>query len=281
MRPLQWYKNLVLFVGIIFALRVSSLDMWLKAAGAFIIFCLLSGGEYIINDLLDVEKDRQHPKKSKRLIASGRLKAKYALASAVLLIAAALAGAYLLNPKFFAISVAYLLLVLSYSLLLKNIIIVDVLVISVGFVLRAIAGCWAISVFVSPWLILCAFLLALFMALGKRRHELSLLGKDAKNHRKILEGYTISMLDQMITITTSALVMSYSLYTFLIDNVYMMITIPFAVYGIFRYILLLEAKEFGDEPEMLFSDRPMLATLTIWFILSFVILYTQGAANGL
>jgi hypothetical protein len=147
------------------------------------------------------------------------------------------------------------------------------LVISTGFVLRAIAGCLAVGVLVSPWLIICAFLLALFLGIGKRRHELVLLGDNATNHRKILDGYSTEMLDQMINITTSALIMSYSLYTFFTGKIFIMLTIPFAFYGLFRYIYLVHAENFGGEPEMLFKDKGMLLSITLWILLVVLVLY--------
>ena len=182
-------------------------------------------------------------------------------------------GAYVINKSFFVISISYLLLILLYSLVLKHLIIVDLLVISVGFVIRAVAGCLAVNVFISPWLIICAFLLALFLAVGKRRHELILLGEEAKGHRKILEEYSTEMLDQMISITSGALIISYSLYTFLADNNYMMLTIPFAVYGLFRYLFLIHAKNFGGETEMIFRDKGMVLCMILWVVLVVLILY--------
>ena len=184
-----------------------------------------------------------------------------------------LGGGYVINKSFFVISISYLLLILLYSLVLKYLIIVDLLVISVGFVIRAVAGCLAVNVFISPWLIICAFLLALFLALGKRRHELVLLGAEAKGHRKILEEYSTEMLDQMISITSGALIISYSLYTFLADNNYMMLTIPFAVYGLFRYLFLVHAKNFGGETEMIFKDNGMVLSMVLWVVLVVAILY--------
>ena len=182
-------------------------------------------------------------------------------------------GAYVINKSFFVISICYLLLILLYSLVLKYLIIVDLLVISVGFVIRAIAGCLAINLFASPWLIVCAFLLALFLALGKRRHELILLGEAAKQHRRILEAYSTEMLDQMISISSAALIISYSLYTFLADNIYLMLTIPFPIYGLFRYLFLVHAENFGGETEMIFKDRGMVLCLGLWVVLVVAILY--------
>jgi 4-hydroxybenzoate polyprenyltransferase len=234
---------------------------------------MLSGSEYIINDILDLEKDKNHPRKRKRPIASGKLNANHALAFALLLDLGALFGALLINKQFLLISITYLLLFLIYSIYLKHFIIVDILVISIGFVLRAVAGCLAIDVFISPWLIICAFMLALFLALGKRRHELVLLGTEAKAHRKILKDYTKEMLDQMIGIITATLIMSYSLYTFLTGNIFMMATIPFAIYGLFRYQMLIHKRDLGGEPEMLFKDTGMLTAMVLWVILVAMILY--------
>ena len=272
-RPEQWYKNILIFAGIAFSLNILNFSMWRDVILAFIMFCLLSGSEYIINDILDIEKDRKHPTKCKRPIASGELKKSHAFLFALILIIFALLGSYLINTRFLLAAIIYLLLILSYSLYLKLLIIVDLLVISTGFVIRAVAGCLAIDVLISPWLIVCAFLLALFLALGKRRHELMLLGNEAKKHRKILEDYSIEMLDQMICIATGALLVSYSMYTFLEDNIYMMLTIPFVVYGLFRYLFLVHARNFGGEVERLFKDRGMLISMILWGICVMLVLY--------
>ena len=273
MRPKQWYKNLVIFIGIIFSINLLNLNLWIDVIAAFTIFCILSGCIYILNDILDLEKDNNHPKKKNRPLASGRLKVSPALTCAIILICIALTGAYLLNLQFFMVSVAFFILMLVYSFFLKEIIIVDIMVISIGFVLRAMAGALAIGVYVSPWLIICAFLLALFLALGKRRHELVLLKENASNHRKILGEYSTDMLDQMINITTSALIMSYSLYTFFSGNIYIMITIPFAFYGLFRYIFLVHARNMGGEPEMIFKDKGMVISIVLWVTVVVCVLY--------
>ncbi len=273
MRPKQWYKNLILFVGIVFSRNLFDFSMWFSVISAFIIFCMLSGGDYMINDILDMERDKKHPTKRKRPIASGSLKKSHAILFASLLIILALSGSYLINSLFFIVSIMFFFLHNAYTLFLKHIILVDVLTISTNFVIRAIAGCLAISVLISPWLIICAFLLALFLALGKRRHELVLLGEEAKGHRKILEEYSTEMLDQMIGIASGALIISYSLYTFLADNIYMMLTIPFAVYGLFRYLFLVHAKNFGGETERIFKDKGMLLSMILWAVLVVLILY--------
>jgi len=273
MRPHQWYKNLVLFVSIIFSLNIRNLQMWSIAILAFFVFCLISGGEYIINDIIDREKDRNHPKKQKRPIASGMLKLNHALLFAIILIIGGLIASYFINIQFMILSISYILLILLYSLILKHIIIVDMLVISIGFVIRAIAGGVAINVFVSPWLIVCTFLVALFLAIAKRRHEVVLLGDEGKNHRKILSEYSTMVLDQMMSIATAALIISYSMYTFLSNNYYMMLTIPFAIYGIFRYLLLVHLSNFGGEAEMLFKDRGMQICIALWGVTAIGVLY--------
>src|SRR3989304_7146736 len=190
MRPNQWYKNLVLFVSIVFSLNILNPEMWSIAIVAFVIFCMLSGGEYIINDILDREKDKKHPRKQKRPIASGKFKLVHAVIFAVIFIIGGITAAYFINLQFMILSISYVLLILIYSLILKHLIIVDLLVISIGFVIRAIAGGVAINVFISPWLIVCTFLVALFLAIAKRRHEVVLLGDEGKNHRKILSDYS-------------------------------------------------------------------------------------------
>ncbi|MFH1431801.1 MAG: decaprenyl-phosphate phosphoribosyltransferase [archaeon] len=273
MRPQQWYKNLILFVCIIFSQNLLNIPMWSIVLSAFIIFCMISGASYIINDILDIEKDRIHPKKTKRPIASGSLNKNYALISSIILIISSIGWSYFINTEFFVITIAFFTLNIAYSVFLKHIILVDVLTISVNFVIRAIAGCLAINVIISPWLILCTFLLALFLALGKRRHELMLLGTDAISHREFFRDYTTSLLDQMISISTSTLIISYALYTFLQDNIYMMITIPFAIYGLFRYMLLIHAKNFGGETEMIFKDNGMLISMGLWFMIVILVLY--------
>lgn len=280
MRPKQWYKNLVIFIGIAFSLNLLNVHLWIIVIAAFIIFCLLSGSIYIINDVLDIEKDKKHPKKRKRPLPSGALKPYQAIISATLFIIISFIGSYLINIPFLITAVSFFLLIMVYNLFLKHYIIVDILVISTGFVIRAIAGAVAISVIVSPWLIICAFLLALFLALGKRRHELILLGDEAKEHRQSLEGYSSQILDQMTIITTSTLIMSYSLYTFFTGKIAMMLTIPFAFYGIFRYLLLIHSENMGGEPEMLFKDRGMLISIILWVLIVIGVLYFKINIGG-
>jgi len=275
MRPKQWYKNFVLFAGIIFSLNLFNVHMWITVCFSFIIFCMLSGSEYIFNDIMDKERDKIHPRKCNRPIASGKLHVLHAFIFATLMVCSALVGAYLINVQFFVVSLAYFLLIVFYSLFLKHIAIVDVLTISMGFVLRAIAGCFAIKVFVSSWLIICTFLVALFLVLGKRRHELMLLENGAISHRKVLNDFSIEMLEKMMTIVTSTLIMSYSLYTFLSNNTWMMLTIPIVIYGIFRYIFLVHSKNVGGEPEILFKDIGMLTCIILWVVSTVGIIYVK------
>ncbi len=273
MRPEQWYKNLVIFVGIVFSLNLWNLKMWINVIFTFIIFCILSGGGYIVNDLIDIERDRKHPQKRKRPIPSGKLTPIFALIFAIILIFTALVGSYLINIRLLIISLVYFLLVLSYSLFLKHLIIIDILVISSGFVIRAIAGCLVINVVISPWLIICAFLLALFLALCKRRYELTILSKEAVKHRKTLGKYSVKILDQMINTTVSSLILSYSLYTFHTNNIQMMITIPVVIYGLFRYLFLIQTGKNYNEVEVIFRDKGMMICIIIWILLVLMVLY--------
>ncbi len=275
MRPKQWYKNLVIFIGIAFSLNLLNINLWIIVISAFFIFCLLSGSIYLINDVFDIEKDRKHPKKRERPLPSGKLKPYQAIIAATAFTLIALLGAYLINLPFFIISVIFFSLIMSYNLYLKKFVIVDIMVISIGFVIRAVAGALAISVLVSPWLIICAFLLALFLALGKRRHELFILGDKVNEHRQSLDSFSTEMLDQMIIITTSTLIMSYSLYTFFTGKILMMITIPFAFYGLFRYLFLIHSKNLGGEPEMIFKDKGMVLSIALWAFVVFLVLYVN------
>lgn len=275
MRPKQWYKNFVLFAGIIFSLNLFHVYMWITMFLSFVIFCIVSGSEYIINDIMDKEKDKIHPKKRNRPIASGKLDTSNALIFVAIMLCVAFTGAYLVNIKFLGVTLAYFLLIVSYSLFLKHIVLVDVITISLGFVLRAVAGCLAIKVFVSPWLIVCTFLAALILALGKRKNEVILLENGATKHRKVLSDYSSEMLDKMMTVVTSTLIMSYSLYTFLTSNTWMMVTIPLIVYGIFRYTFLVDSKSIGGEPEMLFKDKGIVTCIVLWTCLTTCIQYSN------
>jgi 4-hydroxybenzoate polyprenyltransferase len=280
MRPRQWTKNGLLFAGLIFAHELFNMTSVLQTIAAFLLFCLLSSAIYIINDIKDIERDRRHPLKSKRPIAAGELSVPAATIAAILLIVVALAGAFRLDPGFGVVALIYCLLLSAYSFWLKHIVILDVLVLAIGFVLRAIAGAEVIDVEFSSWLLLCTILLALFLGLSKRRHELVLLGDNAHSHRKILEEYSPHLLDQMIGVVTASTLMAYALYTMAPETIekfgtsYMIFTIPFVIYGIFRYLYLIHQKEQGGNPTtILVSDKPILINVVLWGVVSALLIY--------
>lgn len=266
MRPKQWYKNGLVFIGIIFSANLFQLSLWPNVILAFLAFCALSSSVYIINDISDIEKDRIHPVKKNRPIASGRLGVNLAMAIAFLLIFAGIFASMYLGATFAAIAALYLASSIAYNLVLKDVYLVDIFTISFGMVLRAVAGCVAIAVTVSPWLILCTFLMAIFLALAKRRHELVLLNSDAGKHRAILKKYSVPVLDSLLTITTASLIVSYSMYTFISGRPYLMLTIPFALYGLFKYTDNVYNKSMGGEPELMFKDLSMIACIVLWGI---------------
>ncbi len=280
MRPNQWTKNLILFAGLIFAQQLFHLIPILQTIAAFLLFCLLSSTIYIINDIKDVERDRQHPLKSKRPIPAGELPISTASAAAAIIAGMALLCSFLLDVGFGVVALAYFVLLFAYSFWLKHLVILDVLTIAIGFVLRAIAGAEVIDVEFSSWLLLCTILLALFLGLSKRRHELVLLGDNAHSHRKILEEYSPHLLDQMIGVVTASTLMAYALYTMAPETIdkfgtsYMIVTIPFVIYGIFRYLYLVHQKELGGNPSsMLVTDKPILINVVLWILLSIVLIY--------
>lgn len=272
MRPLQWVKNVVIFAALIFdrQLGLNNLQPMLRTLAGFVVFCLLSGVVYIFNDIADVDADRAHPKKRNRPIASGRLPIPVALISAVIILAVIFPISYWLSPAFAAVALGYFLLNLAYSKWIKHITILDVFAIALGFVLRVAAGVTLIHVArFSPWLYVVTTLASLYIGFGKRRAELGLLEEQANAHRKVLSGYTLAILDQYITIVSATTIMAYSLYTFsapnLPDNHIMMLTIPFVLYGVFRYLLLVQTQGGGGAPEeILFRDRPLQITVLLW-----------------
>lgn len=280
MRPAQWTKNLIVFAGIIFAQKFLDPGLLLKAILGFVIFCLLSGAGYIINDVVDRKQDAIHPRKRERPIASGRFSPAEATLIAISLMVVSLAASFWASPLFGLAALGYLGLNLGYSFSLKNIVIVDVMALALGFVLRAVAGALIVAVEISPWLLLCTILLALFLGLSKRRHELILLEDDALNHRRILQEYSPSLLDEMISVVTSSTVMAYTLYTFFSKTAtkthYLMLTVPFVLYGIFRYLYLIHQKNEGGSPEvLLLTDKPLLIDILLWLLAVFVILYVS------
>lgn len=266
LRPRQWTKNLVVFAGLIFSGNISNWSMQLKVWAAFAGFCAVVGAGYLLNDIIDREQDRAHPDKRSRPIASGQLASSTAAGIASALVVFALLGGYLVEPLLALYLVAYIILQLFYTLLLKQLVIIDVLVISAGFVLRAVAGAAIIHVVISPWLVICAMLLALFLALSKRRAELVLMEDDASVHRRNLRQYSIELVDQMTVVTAAATIVSYALYSFTaFDSSDMMLTIPFVLYGIFRYLYLVHKHLRGGSPEqVLLTDMPLLIDVILW-----------------
>ena len=285
LRPHQWTKNLVVFAALGFSKHLFEGPPLLQAVLAFAIFCGLSGSVYLVNDVADVERDRLHPLKRLRPIASGQLSTRAGALLAVLLGLGCLAAAWTLGTGFLACSAAYLALNLAYSFRLKEVVILDVLAVSAGFVLRAVAGGLAIGVQISQWLLICTLLLALFLSLSKRRHEIVSLSGQASEHRAILAEYSPYLLDQMIAVVTASCLVAYAFYTtapetrekFRTEN--LAFTLPFVLYGILRYLYLVHQKEQGGSPtDVLITDRPLLVNVALWALAVVLILYTaQGA----
>ena len=270
LRPRQWTKNLFVFAGLIFSLKFFELPLLLTVIYAFIIFCALSSAIYLINDVRDAEGDRKHPVKKLRPIAAGKLSPTVAIVTAILLALISLIFSIYLSFSFFLVSLIYFLLMILYTFALRDMVILDTFSIAAGFVLRAVAGVVVIAVELSPWLVICTILLSLFIALGKRRHELVTLG--AGVHRQILDEYNPQLLDQMISAVAGSTVMAYALYTLWPETTakfgthYLIYSIPFVLYGIFRYLYLIYRKEKGSRPEeLLLTDIPLLIDIMLWF----------------
>jgi len=272
MRPWQWYKQTVLLLGLIFSRSLFDPVAVTNVSLGIVAFCAIAGTTYIGNDILDIEEDRNHPRKKHRPIASGQVPISVAISFAFLLFAGGLALSWLLGPLFFLVVLMYLGQNALYSSFLKEIVIVDVIVIAIGFVLRAIAGVVAIDVSLSPWLVVCTFLGALMLALGKRRHEMVVSDNPAAS-RSTLGEYTEETLDQLLVVVLAALVVSYSLYTFFRGRPWMMSTLPFAFFAAFRYHFLSHTQELGGNPKFLFGDRPFLINLVVWGGLVIAVLY--------
>jgi 4-hydroxybenzoate polyprenyltransferase len=280
LRPSQWTKNLLVFAPLLFAVKLFDLSAVALATAGFAVFCALSSVVYLINDVMDRDGDRQHPLKRTRPIASGDLSVRAALFAAFLIAAAALTSAFVLGWRFGAVAVCYVALQTLYSVALKHIVIIDALTLAIGFVLRAIAGAVVINVVISHWLFVCTILLALFIALAKRRHELVLLADGAASHRPILDEYSAYLLDQMIAVVTASTLIAYIFYTISPETEqkfgtsWLGLTIPFPLYGIFRYLYLVHRREGGGSPsDLLLNDRPLLACVTMWVIAVVLIVY--------
>ena len=282
-RPRQWIKNLVVFAGLIFSRHVGHAHDVGAAFVTFALFCLLSSSVYLINDVADAEQDRRHPLKSRRPIPSGRLTVPAALGASALLAGLGLGLACWVNLPLALLALSYFALNLLYTFALKRVAILDVLAIAIGFVLRAAAGAAAIGVEISAWLLVCTLLLALFLALSKRRHELVLLEDEAGAHRQTLLEYSPYLLDQMISVVTASTVVSYSLYTLSEETVrkfgsnHLMYTIPFVIFGVFRYLYLVHRRGEGGSPERIpVTDKPFIINFLAWLATVAVVLYNGG-----
>ena len=284
MRPRQWVKNLVVFAALLFARKLTDPALLARAAAGFALFCIVSGAVYILNDLFDADRDRRHPVKARRPIASKALGAVPALTAAVLLLTGALMQGFIVSPPVGAVLLIYVALNIAYSLWLKEVVILDVMLIAAGFVLRAVGGALVIDVTISTWLILCTILLSLFLAFCKRRQELDLLD-DPHEHRAILREYSTEFLDQMIGVVTASTLMAYMLYTMSpeverkLGTPYLYLTVPFVLYGIFRYLYLVHRKGEGGNPaQALLTDRPLLLCVGLWVLTVILLVYLGGSA---
>lgn len=275
LRPKQWTKNLLVFAALIFSIKTVSVDMLVHSAVAFILFCLVSGCVYIVNDYVDRVADGRHPEKCYRPIASGRVNPMGALLFGSILLCSSLGMAFRLEPWFSLLLFGYFMVNVAYSIKLKQIVIIDIMVIAFGFVLRAIGGGLAIQVSFTPWFLICTMLLALFLAISKRRHELYLLSHHKGEHRKVLEQYSPELLNQLNSIVTTAAIISYSLFTFTSGHtIHLMWTIPLVMYGIFRYLYLIHMEGQGGRPEkVLAEDSHILGTVLLFAAMVVVILY--------
>ena len=274
LRPRQWTKNLLLFAGLLFAGKLGETSLWPEAIVAFVAYCAASSAAYLGNDVRDAPHDRDHPVKRFRPVASGELPVRVALVLSVCLAVVALGLTAYLGLGSLAFMAGFLALQAAYSAGLKHVVLIDVLAIAALFVIRAGAGAEAVDVRISPWLLICTGLLALFLALAKRRAELVLVGAEETPGRPVLEGYSLALVDQLVTIVAASTVIAYSLYTFTArDSKAMMATIPFVLYGVFRYLLLLHRRDLGEEPEnVLLTDVPLILTVAAWAATSAVIL---------
>jgi 4-hydroxybenzoate polyprenyltransferase len=274
LRPRQWSKNLLVFAGIVFAAKLGDATRWGEVVACFVAYCALSSAAYLVNDLRDLEHDRLHPVKRQRPIARGEVPVGLAVASAAVLAAVALVIGAWLGLVSLGFLLAFGALQLAYSFGFKHVILLDVFAIGGLFVIRAAAGAAAVHVRISPWLLLCTALLALFLALAKRRGELVLVGARETPGRPVLEGYSLELVDQLVTVVASSTVIAYSLYTFTArDSKALMATIPFVIFGVFRYLLLVHRDDLGEEPEqVLLKDGPILISVCLWVATAALIL---------
>ena len=280
-RPKQWTKNGFVLAGVVFAHEALVASSVAKALLAFVAFCALSGAVYASNDVLDVEEDRKHPLKRRRPVASGEISPRSAMVFAAALAVGGVAVGFAVNPGVGLAGVVYLALQAVYTPVLKHTAILDVMSISAGFVIRALAGVAAVGSPISPWLIVCTALLTLFLGFSKRRHEIASLGDGAISHRKNLRDYSVPLLDEMMNIMISATIIAYVLYTFFeYENYYMMASIPFVVYGVFRYMLLVHRNGGGNPDTLLLRDRPLQVALLLWLLVAGTVIYVVPLWNG-
>jgi 4-hydroxybenzoate polyprenyltransferase len=286
LRPYQWSKNLVLFAAPIFAQQIHLPEQAIRSLGAFTVFCALSSATYLFNDVLDLKEDRVHPVKRYRPLASGALSGGLARAASLVLLVGALAAAALLGRMFFSAALLYVVLQLAYSLALKNVAILDVLAIAVGFVLRALAGALAVNVEFTNWLVVCSLFLALFLALGKRRSELALVQQGFQNGRKVLIQYTPQFVDTLLTVSATAALLTFTIYTCSPETVArigtdkMYVTLPLVVYGLFRYFWLINEGQGDDPSRIVVRDVPLALTVLAWVLLSMALLYSDGTGGA-
>jgi len=280
MRIQQWIKNFFIFAALIFSGNLFILKDFLLTTAGFILFSLLASGVYIFNDIIDIEHDRNHPLKSHRPLPSGKLSKSIALISSLVLILLSITVSFILKTQFAVILLIYLIINVWYSYHLKNVVILDVMTIAAGFVLRVVSGAVIIDVPTSEWLIICTILLSLFLGFSKRRHELLILENSANSHRSVLQDYSPYFLDQMIGIVTATTVMSYALYTISEETIRkfgtknLIYTVPFVLYGIFRYLYLVHKKEKGGNPtKLMLTDIPLLLNVILWIIVAIIIIY--------
>jgi 4-hydroxybenzoate polyprenyltransferase len=279
LRPQQWIKNFFIFAPLLFSRNILDKALFFQTVLAFVAFALISGAHYIFNDLRDLEEDRLHPLKSRRPLASGRLRKGPAVAALGVFGAVGFSLAAAINLPFLLIAAGYFLLQTVYSMWLKHVVILDIFIVAAGFVIRVVAGGLAIRVEISSWLLVCTMLLALFLAMGKRRHELVLLDEEATSHRPILKEYNTYLLDQMISVVTASTLVAYCLYTISEETVAkfgtrnLLFTVPFVLYGIFRYLYLIHQKAEGGTPEsLIIKDRPLLVDIFLWAAAAVLIL---------
>ena len=279
MRPHQWTKNVFVFTALVFDRKLFVWDSLIRTTLTFVLFCMAASAVYIVNDLADIEQDRRHPKKRFRPLASGDLSPRVAVVAVILLVGISVPASFVLDVYLGLILTGYLVLQFAYSHILKHLVIIDVMTVAAGFVLRVAAGVAVVQVErFAPWLYVCTTLLALFIAINRRRHELLLLAEDASNHRRILDEYNIAFLDEMNSMVTASTVIAYSLYTFSAPNLppnhTMMLTIPFVIYGLFRYLYLVHVRGEGGAPdELVLRDRPLFVTLVLWVLAVMLVLY--------